>query len=1181
MLHVSQSQRIEQLIDAAQYFFDQTPLAVFEPRQLLVPSHGIGVWLQLRLADRQGICAQIDTDFIGSYQWKLYSKVLRNAVPDRSPLSRSVMQWRIFAYLTEQHENPDSDPIVSATLEPLIDKLFDQGSKTQIRRQIWGMAEQIAQVFAAYVVYRPQWLKVWANNQKLNLGELLRAQAGDQPLPDWLLARYVAMQPWQALLWRELFADAFTRREALMQQFWQVLAEEPARRRDLPAAISVFTVVLLPPAELDFLRRLAQYCQIHVLHYNPSQEYWADSVDPRWLSRHALKYPESAKLRDSRHRLLTRFGKQARDVFGLLSNLSGGDEGEWEDRFIEQTPKTLLQRLQRDMLDLNDPDVPSIVYQPADQSLLIHACHSALRQLEVLREELLHWFGQDPTRQPSDVLVLAPNLRDIAPLIRAVFPSGTGVGDLPVEITGLAAPDAEALWQALTGRVALLDGRLSCETLLDWLSLLPVQRAYGLDRDQVQKLGELLVAAGFRRGFDAAHLQLTLAEQDQDTRFTLRFALDRLLLGMAMPVQAVHANVLSMPSVAREDFELIATLARVYADLDQYRDWLNDDQRSVSDWLTLLREQLFEAFSDELDNRGWTGVLRAMDEMQQNLDASNRPDVPLPLRFVLDEVQAALETAPPGSIPSGRMTFARLGTLRPLPYRLIVMLGLEAGQFPNRDQKNTFDLMAVLPSQLGDRSREDDDLGAFLDGLLLAQEACWLFYNGFDVADPHPRQPAGPVQELIDYLNHALIDGAANDCDETDPSVSSTGSTSSDQQESTVPMVQRYLLRQHSLLPFEQDNFWPPQPDTAVMRLRQPRMLEGTWLQVARQLLSRQQQQDVPIWATLADQVGNAAGAYPFGRIVSQLISPAQHFLQHVRVTTLGRDQQLASLEPLTLNALDQYQLRDLHQHSEQALEPELLMDLLPVGAAKDAYFLQSARDAAQVERRVDQYAEDYQKLGVDVCTEQLLLMDGWQLSITVPQGERSGQTSDRAASGMPVAQAAVAVWLRQSASSARGKQLLRVWLEHLAWQVYRQTRFSDVEADSGRTIAVYSKSTVCLPPIEADQAWQWLHDWLAVWQQAATTPWVLPPELALDGANGLKLDKDAQLKFNPDKLVESWLGEGFVTFNVRDNRACALHPDWQLILQGQDAEASLRDYLDQHLERLYGPLVRHLEVCE
>ena len=54
----------------------------------------------------------------------------------------------------------------------------------------------------------------------------------------------------------------------------------------------------------------------------------------------------NALSRESRHPLLTRLGKQARDHFSLLSQLAGGEEGIWEDLFVDYFPDNLLGTLQ-------------------------------------------------------------------------------------------------------------------------------------------------------------------------------------------------------------------------------------------------------------------------------------------------------------------------------------------------------------------------------------------------------------------------------------------------------------------------------------------------------------------------------------------------------------------------------------------------------------------------------------------------------------------------------------------------------------------------------------------------------------------------------------------------------------------------------------------------------------------
>src|SRR6185436_19527256 len=60
----------------------------------------------------------------------------------------------------------------------------------------------------------------------------------------------------------------------------------------------------------------------------------------------------------------------------------------------------------------------------ADRSLQIHACHGANRQVEVLRDAILHALQDDPTLEPRDVIVMCPDIETFAPLIQATFGAG-------------------------------------------------------------------------------------------------------------------------------------------------------------------------------------------------------------------------------------------------------------------------------------------------------------------------------------------------------------------------------------------------------------------------------------------------------------------------------------------------------------------------------------------------------------------------------------------------------------------------------------------------------------------------------------------------------------------------------------------------------------------------------------
>src|SRR5207237_4354553 len=102
-------------------------------------------------------------------------------------------------------------------------------------------------------------------------------------------------------------------------------------------------------------------------------------------------------------------------------------------------------RIQADVRDDRRPPGPALpgqaderaVLDPADRSVQVHACHGRARQVEVLRDAILHLLEQDPTLEPRDVIVMCPDIETFAPLIQAVFGAGEiadedGAETLPV-----------------------------------------------------------------------------------------------------------------------------------------------------------------------------------------------------------------------------------------------------------------------------------------------------------------------------------------------------------------------------------------------------------------------------------------------------------------------------------------------------------------------------------------------------------------------------------------------------------------------------------------------------------------------------------------------------------------------------------------------------------------------------
>lgn len=1202
-IHVIQSQRIDVLLQGVLASTSQTsthPLQVLKTQHFVVPSPAVEQWLIQKLAEQQGMSANYQFhQRVRGFQWYAYQQVLtaHKEQVRKANIPRLIFKWRVHQALYEFIQ-PDAISIdTSHPLHSIVQRIYDsadrleQGIDKQLKKQkmLYWVAEQVADLFSNYMIYRGQcqrgcensctcpenWLAAWGQGRALDIEKYIVQK--DEEVTAFALHQTQELESWQRWLWQQHFHDDFLQMQQIDALFWQEIEHSDRSKwaiSRLPHQVVIFTLLDLPPSQLQFLRRLGQYIDVLILHYNPSQEYWADSVDPLWKQRYDLGVKErfiaknpkatdaeisdffnkftlnfNAEARESRHPLLTRLGKQARDHFSLLSNLSTGEEGKWVDAFVDDFPESLLGKVQSDILHLVEPQAKQYELAPDDDSIQIHVCHSTLRQLEVLKEQLIGWLAQthEQPRRPNDILVLVPNLTDIEPLIRSVFPAtATEQGvHLPVKIAGVASLDALNAWRAVIGRIQLMQGRFSFDDFADWLSLHATQQRYELEYVQVERILNLLADAGFKRGLDAEHLKRSLCEGDDDYRYSFKFALERLALGIAVPVHETFNQVLSYAKVQPGDFELIGTLIQIYQDLNERRDWLTLHEQgqvyTVEYWLQVLGKDIVEF--EQVGVAALKAVREIVKKQERMLtlasyyaetETGTLRKITLPLPYIIEEIQRTLESQSAQAEPTGQITFAQIGHIRPLPYRLMVMLNLDAGQFPNRDTHVPFDLMDALRQQLGDRSRLEDDQGAFLDALLLAQENLWLFYNGFDVNDGEVREPSSILQEFREHL--ALIVKAEDDVSEN---VVIEGIE--------IPAQLKQLYHLHHLQPFDPKGFTV---EKSVVRY------QDHWFKVASQI--QQVSGNRQPWANTT---------YPLQapdmlvldsqQWIQDVTFPARLYLKTLGVENLGSVGLLDQNEPLLLDGLGRYAIRHFLQQSDQQAQPEVLLDQLPVGKVKYSAWQQGIFEQECLLERLHQYAP-----AVTQTTQRVWrIAKQLHMNITVPKSE----TQD---------------WVSMEPSSARAKRRAKVWLEYLLWLAYLNE--GSVGAEK-RRIVVFSDQTVICSGLSSEQARQYLQPWFKIWRYVQQQPLVLPAALLLkplekakayqwetaNQAEKAKLDEKSYAE-----LLKYWNETGsFTTMDMTQNEACKLHKDWSFILQEQDAQALLQHACDEFAYDLYHPV--------
>ena len=888
------------------------PLAdPFAAEIVAVHTRGMERWLSQRLSahvgatpgDADGVCANVAFPFPG--------RLTRAAVAaaagidaERDPWLAERLLWTLVELIDE---NWDED-----WLRYLISYVMGrpaEGAGPVAGRRI-AAARKAANLFDRYALLRPAMVQAWARDEDTD-GE------GGPLEPEFT---------WQAELWRRARARlALPSPAERLESACARIRDEPASV-ELPERLSLFGLTRIPAAQVQVLRAIAENRDVHLFALHPSPDLWARIAPQAPAPRRRADDPTAGTPANP---LLRSWGKDARELQLVLTG-----DGAVADKHHphEAEGESLLSRIQADVhADREPPGIPvpsapdaRAVLEPGDASIEIHACHGRARQVEVLREAILHTLDADPSIEPRDVIVMCPDIETFAPLIHATFGS---VEPLPVEarerrVAGAAAAAAPELRVRLADRslrqsnpllgvldrvLGLAPGRLTASQVLDLADAEPVRRRFAFDDDDLSQIEAWVAAAGVHWGIDGAHR--ALFQLSSVAEGTWRAGLDRILVGTVMSEdrQRLFERVLPLDDVPSDSIALVGRFVEFLDRLRRAVDRLGEP-KPIAGWVPALAEiadDLCATLPWELWQR--TELARILGEFADEGTDGGRSQ---PAELRLEEVHLLLGERLQGrptwtNFRTGHLTVCTLMPMRSVPHRVVCLLGLDDGAFPRHGAADGDDLTLHDPL-IGERDARLEDRQLLLDAMLSATDRLIVTYTGNDERTNLRRPPAVPIAELFDVIDQTARteSGAA---------------------------AERVRIR-HPLQPFDPRNFTP-----GMVRGSRSWGFSEVDLEGARAAAGPR----VPRSAFLSTQLSDVEGqVLELDDLVRFVETPVRAFLsQRLDISVFRSDDQIEDSLPIELDPLQKWGVGDRLLESRlrgvelvDAREAEMARGQLPPG---------------------------------------------------------------------------------------------------------------------------------------------------------------------------------------------------------------------------------------------------------
>ena len=871
----------------------------------MVPHRLLGEWLRLELATRLGVAAHLRTELPAEFAWS----VMREAVPDlpvESAFEPSSLRWRIFDLLGRwtgddpiEHYLADGDP-----------------------RKRFELADKLALAYDRCLVFR---------NGEWNTG---------------------SPTDWHVRLWNELARDIPE------TTHWIDAVAAYARATELaggvrasgarPQKAYLFGVAMFSPSYLEMLRHVGAVMDVHLFLLNPSRGFWTGDRPDTDAGGY---YAEG-------NELVAAWGRLAREMQALLDDrLSAPASRE----SYGVNAGTCLGALQRDILERSttgshDAALNSTGALPGapDDTIQIHVCHSATREVEVLHDRLLGLFDDHPDIQPADVLVLTPDLDAYAPVVEAVF----GAADRITFNIGRQRARVGTAIGAFLDLLALAGSRYTAAQVLAPLRAESVRASFGLEEADLARIRDWVRRAGIRWGMDATHR--TDPGVCAPTHNNWQHGLRRLLLAYAIPDDDAFIDGVVPCDLDRRgyqsgagDYERLGSFVH-YSELAcELNDWMVDE-RTPSAWAERLHTEVLGRFFvrqphlDPESAREIDSVARLIDDFARECALAGR-DIPVPFEVLRDTLvrRAGIDARAVPRLADG-VTVASLATGQIFPARVVCVIGMNDGAFPRSPPSGVFEFMDRLfgdeERQLGDRDVRDEDRFAFLEALLAARRCFVVSYTGRDMMEDKPIPSSVVVSELTDYLHQHF------------------------------PAEDGWEIR-HPLQPFNRRYFTSEEPNLFSYSgaMANAAAVVGTHRDPPARFTGRlrgtEQRATTPTQEIELDE------------LIRFSASPAKYFLRNRLGVHLGEDaDELGDDEPFELNNLESWNLkRELFDRQQAAFahDHELLAATgqLPPGNLGRIAYRETAREVAGFATAIAPYKEHCDEVDVDIAVDDFRIV--------------------------------------------------------------------------------------------------------------------------------------------------------------------------------------------------------------
>ncbi len=547
---------------------------------------------------------------------------------------------------------------------------------------------------------------------------------------------------WQKSIWEKLSENKIDRSTG----FDKFLHIKNSNYLSNLQRISIIGIFSMPPMFVEFFQHLAKFINVNLYLLSP-----IDFIQKNVIfsgTFHNLKSENNIKINP----IIDSLGNAGNDFFQLLKFANSF----FHPTFTKKINLSLLANFQNS-LQKENIESNQLIPEEKISSIQIHNCHSKMREVEILKNNILYLIDNDNIKI-SEITVMMPNIADYSPYIKSIFnkndiSSNHEVQNIPFTITDNSITFSSPIDDIFLQLLQIHKTQFESTFVLDLLEKEVIYKNLKLTEADINLCRKWISETKICWGINGKQRQdefglINFDENSWEKGF------NRMFLGFCTKddeFPKLHYNHLPYEQFEGHNNLILGKLSHFISLLENlYKTFKNPT--TIDKWKEILYQLIEDFFHDYDEFQKDLILLREkitqLEKITTLVDITDNVSIEIIHHYFKENLNDEFQT---NRYFRGGITFSTIQPLRNIPAKVICLLGMNDNEFPRNEHYNSFNILGK-ERRIGDRVKREEDQYLFLETIVSAQKYLLISYIGQNIRTNDVSEPSSSVCELMDYL---------------------------------------------------------------------------------------------------------------------------------------------------------------------------------------------------------------------------------------------------------------------------------------------------------------------------------------------------------------------------------------------------------------------------------------------